>query len=167
MSSDNRGVRRGMLSLSTRGRVDLANVRACWFTSTSEASGSEPSSIRRRLTRMLTRRQTLQTVGALGLVAPVLSACGDASSGTTRPDAAGLRLVSADVPRSAGDPAAVSGVVASMASFTRDLWGAVGGTDENLALSPYSIAVALAMTANGARGDTAHHMRDVLHVDSL
>jgi serpin B len=34
-------------------------------------------------------------------------------------------------------------------------------------LSPYSVAVTLAMTANGARGDTARRMLEALHVESL
>jgi serpin B len=116
---------------------------------------------------MLTRRQTLQTLGALGVATPVLAACGDDGSTSARGDMAGLRLVSADVPRSTGEAAAVPGVVGSMGAFTFDLWDAVGEPHENLALSPYSIAVALAMTANGARGRTAHDMLAVLHVDSL
>jgi serpin B len=116
---------------------------------------------------MLTRRQTLQTLGALGLATPVLAGCGNSSSGTADRKGASLRLVSADVPRSAGDPEAVSGVVDSLRAFTLDLWDAVGEQGENLAISPYSVAVALAMTANGARGETAHDMLHVLHVGSL
>ena len=104
---------------------------------------------------MLTRRQTLQALGAAGLAAPLLGARADTRSVADHPGAVGgLRLVSADVPRSKGDAAAAAGVAASMRAFTVDLWRAVGVPVDNLALSPYSIAVALAMTTNGARGGT-------------
>jgi serpin B len=82
-------------------------------------------------------------------------------------EADGLRLVSADVARSAGDPGAVPAVVSSIGAFACDLWGHLGTPKDNLALSPYSIAVALAMTANGAAGRTQSQMLDVLHIRSL
>lgn len=120
---------------------------------------------------MLTRRQTLQTLGVAGLAAPLLGACGNTASvadhGSDPGNEPGLKLVSADVPRSKGDPVAASGVAESMRAFAVDLWDAIGEPDDNLALSPYSIAVALAMTTNGARGDTAQAMEDALHIDSL
>ena len=113
---------------------------------------------------MLTRRQTLRALGAAGVAAPLVSACGDHGSGQADLDGSDLRLVQADVERSAGDPAAVAGVVDAMGDFTLDLWSQLPA-DQNLALSPYSISVALAMTANGARGATARAMDDVLHVE--
>ena len=103
---------------------------------------------------MLTRRDTVRLLGAAGLAVPVLSACGTGAGGSngSAADPAGMRLVGADLARSGGTPGAVPGVVTAMGSFTGDLWGRLGPPDRNLALSPYSIAVALAMTANGAAG---------------
>jgi serpin B len=119
---------------------------------------------------MLTRRQVVRAVGGLGaagIAAPGLDACTGVDSVADHPGNHPIRLVKADVARSAGQPAAVDGVVAAVRSFATDLWGQVGGSEANLALSPYSIAVALAMTANGAASATARQMLEVLHVDSL
>jgi len=54
---------------------------------------------------------------------------------------------------------AVSGVQA----FTADLFRRLATTPGNLVCSPYSVAVALAMTRNGARERTAEEMDRVLH----
>jgi serpin B len=113
---------------------------------------------------MLTRRDTVRLLGAAVVTPPLLAACADHEA---TPRATTLHLVRADVARSVGDPSAAKVVASAVGAFTLDLWSQVGSGTGNLALSPYSIAVALAMTTNGAAGETARQMRQVLHVDSL
>ena len=50
-------------------------------------------------------------------------------------------------------------------AFALQLYGKLRSTDGNLALSPYSISSALAMTCAGARGETARQMEQTLHFD--
>ena len=64
------------------------------------------------------------------------------------------------------DQAALAGGVASMHALGASLWSQLGNGDGNLAISPFSVAVALGMTANGAGGPTLDEMLDVLAVDS-
>lgn len=76
-------------------------------------------------------------------------------------------VVRADTPRDVA-PATSSEDVASVAdgvnAFGLDLYRALAQErSENLFISPYSIALALAMTYAGARGRTADEMASVLH----
>lgn len=73
-------------------------------------------------------------------------------------------LAASDVRRRIGDPQALPAAVAAVQAFTADLYKAVArSTQGNLVLSPYSVAVALAMTRSGARGRTGEEMDAVLH----
>ncbi|HET7735745.1 MAG TPA: serpin family protein [Nocardioidaceae bacterium] len=113
------------------------------------------------------RRDLLRALGVTPLALPLLSACGfeptsGSSGGTTS-----VELVTSDLPRSKGDPAAAGDAAASIADLATRLYDELGREAGNLAFSPYSIAVALAMTVNGARGTTAEEMLDVLAVEDL
>ena len=50
-------------------------------------------------------------------------------------------------------------------AFALQLYGNLRSTEGNLALSPYSISSALAMTCAGAHGETARQMEQALHFD--
>ncbi len=54
-------------------------------------------------------------------------------------------------------------------TFAMDLFHALWneGPDENLFISPASVSMALAMTYNGAAGETAAAMEDVLHIKGM
>lgn len=76
-------------------------------------------------------------------------------------------LVRSAVGRTAFEPAAATGAADSVRAFTADLYRRVAAEDGNIGCSPHSVAVALAMTRNGARGRTAQELDRVLHASGL
>ena len=115
---------------------------------------------------MLTRRDTLRLAALSTLaVTGALSACG--SPEQAGPIAgAGIDLASSDLARVAGRVDAVPEVVASLRGFAGQLYGEAPA-EGNLIISPFSVAMALGMTVNGAKGTTRDEMLDVLGVDDL
>lgn len=116
----------------------------------------------------VTRRDALRLLALVSLAAAAVSCGSDGGDGTDAPDGAtGVGLVASDLARSAGDPDAMPDVVAAMGRFAGGLFGQVGDEPGNLALSPYSIVIALGMTLNGARGRTGEEMRAALALDDV
>jgi serpin B len=76
-------------------------------------------------------------------------------------------MAAADVSRSRGGTAARPEAVAAVQSMTVDLYRRLAVGSGNRVCSPYSVAVALAMTRNGAGGRTASEMDRVLHAPPL
>ena len=123
-------------------------------------------------------RKTTYT-GLVVVFALITAACGgtDAMTTTTSPDTTGTTgggepaeftpgdLIAIDVSQVTADVAAgdVDAVVASDTAFGLDLFGVIAG-DENVMVSPYSIATALSMLYPGARGVTADEIAEVLHL---
>ena len=70
-----------------------------------------------------------------------------------------------DVPRAVAEPTAAASD--AVTAFTADLYRQIAGDAgaSNVVCSPYSVAVALGMTVQGARGATEREMLDVLHGD--
>src|SRR5688500_16151747 len=117
----------------------------------------------------LTRRQSLHALLALSavLASSGLAACSN-GPGVRAPAAPGdLQLAGSGIARSPGSADDVPEAVASVSALAGGLYDALAARSGNLAFSPYSVAVALAMTLNGARAETAAEMRDVLHVRDL
>ena len=120
---------------------------------------------------MLNRRQVLRGLawaGAGAALAPA-AACGRGSAGDARggsPEATS-GLATSPVSRAAGDPTTRDVAVRGVQAFTGDLFGRLLQAPGNLVCSPYSVALTLAMTRNGARGQTAREMDHVLHSPSL
>jgi serpin B len=74
-----------------------------------------------------------------------------------------MELIESDVARVAAPAGAGAAAAEAVTAFTADLYSALAGPVGNLVCSPYSVAVALGMTVQGARGRTAREMLEVLH----
>ena len=86
------------------------------------------------------------------------SAPGTGSAGSVDPHAV---AAPPDTPTVPGGPSAAA--VAGANTFGLELYRRLAAEPGNVAMSPASIAVALAMTLGGARGETAEQMRHTLH----
>lgn len=110
----------------------------------------------------------LRSLALLTLVGSGLTACAGPSGDNGGPSGSGeepVELAVSTVARAQPDPATLAGAADSVRAFTADLYRRQAGADAtgNLVSSPYSVAVALAMTRNGAAGATAREMDAVLH----
>ena len=76
-------------------------------------------------------------------------------------------LAVSSVARDAVEPASRLVAVRAIQAFTGDLFNRLAARPGNLVCSPYSVAVALAMTRNGAQGQTADELDRVLHAPAL
>ncbi len=123
----------------------------------------------------LSRRQ-FTTLGLTGALL-VLASCGsEQDSRTASPSStagapstgpAGLDQVAADVARMSADPALAAAVVSAANRFATDLYPLATEDFDNLAFSPLSIAIALVMTSEGARGTSREQIDAVFHLTDI
>jgi len=115
---------------------------------------------------MLTRRDTLRLAALSSLaLSGALSGCGSGEEAVPVTDTT-LDLASSDLARTPGLPAAIDDAVVGLHGFAGRLFGKAAA-EGNVVISPFSVAMALGMTVNGARGTTKSEMLDVLGVDDL
>lgn len=100
-------------------------------------------------------------LGIFATTALLLMGCSrdDGSGGT----ASAAEIVRSDKPRATADPNAGQDAAAAVEAFAADLYTVLARDEGNLVFSPYSAAIALAMTRAGAVGETADQMDAVLH----
>src|SRR4051812_6471844 len=87
------------------------------------------------------------------LLGILVSSCGTAAAADE---------IRSNAARATADAAAATRGTAALDAFAIDLYRRLASTPGNLVLSPYSIAVALAMTRAGANGETARQIDAVL-----
>lgn len=74
-----------------------------------------------------------------------------------------MKTAPAPEPRPVSD-SDLAGVAKSINAFSADLYAAAAKSSGNLIVSPSSVAIALGMTYQGARGSTAEEFESVLHI---
>lgn len=110
---------------------------------------------------MRTHARRLRTLLALTLALGIVVGCGAVPFPV--PGQAGVAILRSDVDRLSADAQAARRAAAAVDAFAADLYRELARTPGNVAFSPYSVALALAMTRAGAVGKTAQEMDAVLH----
>ena len=116
----------------------------------------------------MSRREVLKGaawVGAGVVLSPAVVACN--SSPGKGPTIRTTGLAVSAVARDVGEPASRPAAVRAVQGFTGDLFNRLTSRPGNLVCSPYSVALALAMTRNGARAQTAQELDRVLRAPAL
>lgn len=113
--------------------------------------------------RLVTAVLALVLVAGCGVVTP---------SPSPTPNASGNIVATGDavmtsVARVPAEAAAAKAAAAGINALAADLYGQIAPKGANVVFSPYSIAVALAMTRIGAKGETATQMDKVLHAATV
>lgn len=131
----------------------------------------QPSAAVRPLSGRLSRRDTFRYAAMLGLAAGIpigVGGCGGAASpageGSGSAGTATGALAMSNVARKVPAAGAHQPAVPAVTRFTEAVFARLltEKPADNLCVSPYSIATALGMTVNGARGRTAQEMLTVL-----
>jgi serine protease inhibitor len=78
----------------------------------------------------------------------------------------GSDVAASTLPRAESGETVIPAAVQAVQEFSADLYHRLAARPGNLVCSPYSVAVALGMARNGARGRTAAEMSTVLHAAS-
>lgn len=119
----------------------------------------------------LTRRQ-FTGLGLAGALAFLVS-CGSDGDGRRRTvtrggsRAATGAVARSDLQRLVADPGLVTDVIAATNAFAADLYRLAIEDFDNLAFSPLSIAIALAMTSEGARGTSREQIEKVFRLERI
>jgi serpin B len=123
---------------------------------------------------VIDRRSLLRSAAVVGgafAIEPFVVACGSDSRRTAphqgRSPIEPAALVRSDVARRTADDVHIASAADSVRALAADLYSRLSAADGNLVCSPYSVAVALAMTRVGALGETAREMDAVLRAGAL
>src|SRR5512140_2159303 len=100
----------------------------------------------------------VEILSAVLALSVLLSACG---AGRPAASVAQSSLKRVEDPAVPADDLSI--LVQGNNAFALDLYQSLRSGDGNLAFSPYSVSVALAMTYGGARGETEKQMAGTLH----
>ncbi len=103
-------------------------------------------------------RNFVEILSAVLALAILLSACGPSRPSASLAQSSLKRIADPAVPASD-----LSALVQGDNAFALDMYHSLRSSNGNLAFSPYSLSVALAMPYAGARGDTEKQMAQALH----